>query len=340
MKKVVIFVLINTLFILPCFAIEEKNSFEKIFTKKEAKFDDGFINELSGEIRYKGRLEINDCDNDTHAKYPFDITAAIESKFSDNKYRFYTSYEFTRDIKNADNDFTEKFSNLYIERNFNNKNKIRIGTRRAPIGYEGSISSYLIPFARRAQISRTIGNAVSTGVSFIGENEFLEYDIGGYTSTRFTQGFDDGMDFTGRIGIKPIKDKNLKIYIGTDTGHKSKTYGAHFASINYENEKFLFSGEYAYANGYNGRQFSTNESQGAFLTAGWNITPKVQFLVRYDYFDPDINSNNNERVEYTAGINYFVFKERLRFALNYIFSNEKNSKKDGHGIYFLTQFYI
>ena len=88
------------------------------------------------------------------------------------------------------------------------------------------MSSVALPFAHTAQISREFGDAISTGISFIGNKGALEYNMGGYTSTRFTQGFKDGAEFIGRIGVKPFYKqegsyfKKLKLYADTDVGHR------------------------------------------------------------------------------------------------------------------------
>lgn len=105
---------------------------------------------------------------------------------------------------------------------------MRIGTSRAPIGLEGSMSSFALPLINRAQISRNFGDAITTGVSFLGNKNGFKYNLGGYSSTRFTQGFDDGAEFIGRIGYQPFYKsegsylKDLTIFTGADVGHRKK----------------------------------------------------------------------------------------------------------------------
>ena len=98
--------------------------------------------------------------------------------------------------------------------------------------------------------------------------------------------------------------------------------------------------EYAYADGSNGDYFDARKRQGFFATAGYNITPKLQLLARYDYFDRNLDESKNINHEYSVGINYFVFKQRLKFALNYVFSNDETTTTNKNAIYFLTQFFI
>lgn len=320
---------------------------EKTFAKKKSvKFDNNFIDEISGELRFQGITSFEEKRGNLNTTFPFDINAVAESKFGSKKYRFFTEYAFTRNTDDIGNAFFGKFSNLYIERNFSKNHKMRVGVSRSPIGLEGSMSSFALPFAQRAQISREFGDAISTGISFIGNKGALEYNMGGYTSTRFTQGFKDGAEFIGRIGVKPFYKqegsyfKNLKLYAGADVGHRGENYGVYSAALTYEYKKFLMNFEYAYADGSNGDYFDPRKRQGFFATAGYNITPKLQLLARYDYFDRNLDESKNINHEYSVGINYFVFKQRLKFALNYVFSNDEKTNTNKNAIYFLTQFFI
>ena len=319
---------------------------EKTFAdKKTINFRDTFIDELSGELRFQGVWGLDKIGDNPSSTYPFDINGVIESKFGKNKYRFFTEYAFTRNTSDMDNEFFGKFSNLYIERNFNDNHKMRIGTSRSPIGLEGSMSSFSLPFANRAQISRNFGDAISTGVSFIGKQKGFEYNLGGYTSTRFSQGFKDGAEFIGRVGYAPFYNKNnalknLKIYAGADVGHRSDTYGVYSTALTYEYKKFLMNFEYAYADGSNGDYFNPSSQQGFFTTLGWNFTPKWQMLFRYDYFDPNTSVGSDIKTEYSVGLNYFIFEQRLKFAINYVFKNNQYNDSNSNAIYFLTQFFI
>ena len=320
---------------------------EKTFAKKKSvKFDNNFIDEISGELRFQGITSFEEKRGNLNTTFPFDINAVAESKFGSKKYRFFTEYAFTRNTDDIGNAFFGKFSNLYIERNFSKNHKMRVGVSRSPIGLEGSMSSFALPFAQRAQISREFGDAISTGISFIGNKGAIEYNMGGYTSTRFTQGFKDGAEFIGRIGVKPFYKqegsyfKNLKLYAGADVGHRGENYGVYSAALTYEYKKFLMNFEYAYADGSNGDYFDPRKRQGFFATAGYNITPKLQLLARYDYFDRNLDESKNINHEYSVGINYFVFKQRLKFALNYVFSNDEKTNTNKNAIYFLTQFFI
>ena len=319
---------------------------QKLFAKqKKLVFKDSFLNEISGEIRYRGNLNFENALNDTDTTYPFDINGVIDAKFHKNQYRFFGDYAFARDVDDLDNKFFGKFSALYLERKINDKHLIRIGTSRAPIGLEGSISSFALPLAKRAQIARNFGNATATGISFIGSDKFYEYNIAANTSTRNTQGFDDGAEVAARVGFRPFFKKesplqNLRIYGGANVGHRGEDYGVYSSAISYEYKKFLMNFEYAYANGSNSKFYVGEKQQGFFTTVGWNFTPKLQLLGRFDQFDPNNSSTNDIKREYTVGLNYVVYKQRPRFMLNYVFSQDEKTDINKNAIYFVTQVYI
>lgn len=320
---------------------------ERTFAKqKKLTFERGFINEVSGELRFQGITSFEHQKDNLNTTFPYDINAVVESKFADEKFRLFAEYAFTRDVEELDNKFFGKFSNLYIERELGQNHKMRLGTSRAPIGLEGSMSSFSLPFARRAQISRNFGDSIATGVSFIGSNGPYEYNIGGYTSTRFMQGFKDGAEFIGRVGVKPFYKqegsyfRNLKLYAGSDIGHRGDNYGVYSTAVTYEYKKFLMNFEYAYANGSNGDYLDARERQGFFTTVGWNFTPKLQLLGRYDYFDQNLDSSKDINHEYSVGLNYFVYKQRLKIMLNYVFSQNEKTNTNKNAIYLVTQFFI
>ena len=69
------------------------------------------------------------------------------------------------------------------------------------------------------------------------------------------------------------------------------------------------------------------------------ITKKLQILARYDQFDSDKHVVNNNKREYSVGLNYFIKGQALRVMLNYAFCQNDNTK-DSHRIMLGTQILI
>ena len=97
---------------------------------------------------------------------------------------------------------------------------------------------------------------------------------------------------------------------------------------------------WANANGYNGSYgFSRKHASGFYTTIGYMLTKKLQILACYDQFDPDKTISNNNKREYTFGLNYFVKGQALRFILNYAFCQRDNAS-DSHKIMLGAQILI
>ena len=90
--------------------------------------------------------------------------------------------------------------------------------------------------------------------------------------------------------------------------------------------------EYANADGSNGGDGLTNKKrQGWYVTLGYRITKKLEAILRYDEFDPDKKISNNNKREYTAGINYYIKGQALKLILNYVYC-QNSSAPDSHRI--------
>jgi hypothetical protein len=58
--------------------------------------------------------------------------------------------------------------------------------------------------------------------------------------------------------------------------------------------------------------------------------------LRYDEFDPNKSLSGDKRREYTAGINYFIKGQALKFVLNYVFC-QNDATRDSHRFVLGTQ---
>ena len=77
---------------------------------------------------------------------------------------------------------------------------------------------------------------------------------------------------------------------------------------------------------------------GFFLSA-IALTVKSIEAARYDEFDPNREIANNNKREYSVGLNYFVKGQGLKFILNYVFC-QNDAAKDSHRIMLGTQLLI
>lgn len=230
------------------------------------------------------------------------------------------------------------FQDLYITSKRIPHHRILIGNSRPGVGYEGAGSAFTLPFAARSQISRNFGTARKLGVRIMGNYSLLDYDLGGYSSgTNFTSFF-PGAEFDGWVNFKPLGKTNgkygkLTLGGGIAAGQRdSKDFTVCGAYVGYRYKKFWMKAEFANADGSNGYTgFTTKQRQGWYVTLGYKLTKKLEVLARYDEFDPDKNVKNNNRREYTAGLNYYIKGQALKVFLNYVFC-QNQAEADSHRI--------
>lgn len=180
------------------------------------------------------------------------------------------------------------------------------------------------------------------GARVKGNYDYIEYDLGGYSSDVYFTSFFPGAEFAGWASIKPLAKLDsekygvLKLGGGITTGQRHGDYFVSGAYAGYERQKFSADFEWAKADGYNGaRGFSSNKAEGFYTTLGYKITPKLQLVTRYDQFKPNVDLSVVKR-EYSAGMNYFIKGQALKVMLNYIFC-QNNTSKDSHRILLGTQ---
>lgn len=286
-------------------------------------------------------LRINQS-GDTDRNYNFNaINVGYDGFFKDNNADFRVMLRFVPDSHR--NFAQDLFGDVYVATNKIPHHRIQVGYFRPQIGQEGGISSFVIPYLNRAQISRNFGTARKLGGRLIGKHDFINYDVGLYSSDTYLQEFFPGAEFTSWVTLKPLaktkgKYGHLRIAGGVDAGHRSNNYCVTGAYIGYDYKRFMANVEWAQANGYNGNSghSSSNHAGGFYATVGYMLTKKLQLLARYDQYDPNQHKDNDKRREYSAGINYFIKGQALRLVFNYIFC-QNDGAKDSHRIMLGTQ---
>ena len=219
--------------------------------------------------------------------------------------------------------------------------KIVLGYSRNQVGKEGGSSSYILPFVTRSQIARNFGSTRALGVRLIGNYSLLDYNFALNSSDRFFRDWFPGTEFTGWVDFKPLgktdgKYGRLIIGGGLNAGKNVTNYTVGSLYVAYKYKKLWTNFEYGIADGYNGSAVSTNKAMGFNGTIGYKIVPQLQFIARYDFFDPNRDTDHNNRQEYTAGINYFIKGQALRLILNYVFC-QNQATQDSHRVIFATQ---
>lgn len=314
---------------------------------KKILFENTVVNEFSPILNFQGIYNADISDDKSNFTYPYIIEGGGEIKFGEGKDKIRIVSNFTRNVDSLNNKFLGKLSDIYFERQLNENHKVLIGNSRIPIGIEGSRGQYGLLFAKRAQIGDELGNARALGVRFRGNIKNFDYDLGGYSSTRYLQDITDGAEFAGWINYKPFYDNKehllngLKIGGGINTGVSGSSFTTAGAGAEYRYKKFLFNTEYAYADGSNSLKYNPERSEGFYTTAAYDITDKIQIAGRYDIFDPDTKKADDTIQKYTLGLNYYIFGQRLRFSLDYTYTkNGCSTGNNYNSVHFMTQVMI
>jgi len=257
-----------------------------------------------------------------------------ETTFRDNKTKFFWGYNFSRNT-DYDNNFFEKVSFIFLDHYFNEHQMIRIGQMRNPNGYEGGNPSSMLKLVTRSQIARTFGNYSTNGIKNIGNYKYLTYDVGFYDGSRFFNNNFQGYEFAALASFKPLtkfgdKYGNLKIGGSIDVGNSANAFTVVGGHAIYEYKKLYADFEYMYSNGNSGIYYGKGRAHGLFTTVGYKITPKLEILGRYDFFQ----NLENDKVaqEYTAGLTYY-FNPQVKFMFNYVYAMNDHSSKPSHRIY-------
>ncbi len=308
---------------------------------KTFKFEHGPLETFEPFFAYQGQLSANFLGNNYSTKY-VEPTAEIGfiGKFREQpiEYKFLVNFLPTKGYSYLQSMFKDDFITLkYIPHN-----DITIGSFRTPIGVEGGVSGYTLPFIARSQISRHFGSIRGVGFKVNGDYSLIEYNLGVTSSGRQWKNMFQGAEFNGWVNVKPLgktdgKYGQLKIGGGINAGHREHDYSVVGAYLSYKYKKFAFDAEYAVSHGSNGLAGLTrNNAQGFYTTLSYNITKKLQVLARYDIFNHDMAVSGLKDIEYTAGINYYIKGSALKFMLNYVFC-QSTYKQNSNRIILGTQ---
>lgn len=311
---------------------------KEILTKN---FENGPVQSMQLFGYYRANASMDFYPDDEDLMYGFnDINFGATGKFRDGKTFYEARLRFTPQDRYSFLQYLP--SNMYIANTSIPHHTVIVGHTRTATGYEGMKSSTVIPFVARSQISRNFGNIRKLGVRVKGNYDLVEYDLGGYSSDTYFQDFFPGGEFAGWVTFKPLGKTNgkygkLRMGSGLTTGQNDSSYTVFGAYTSYEYKKFYANFEWGKANGYNGAKgISTKHAEGLYTTLGYRITPKLQWVARYDQYRPDLNISNNTQKEYSTGFNYFIKGQALKLMLNYVFCHNE-SKDDSHRIILGTQ---
>lgn len=333
---------INDIYCLEVEQIEKPNFLlTEILTKKfdeKSRMDN--IHLWGGYVAHSDFIFNEDKYENT--EYLFDaINLGLDGKLKNNDADFRIMLHYS---PTSNRDFINNlFADTYVATNKIPHHRVWLGNTRPKLGMEGGYSPYALPYMARAQISRTFGTVRRLGARVSGDYDLIDYDLGVYSSDTYFRDFFPGAEVIGWVNFKPLgktdgKYGKLTLGGGLQNGNRHISYNVLGAYAGYEYKKWLLNFECADADGYNGPSgmASSKKAKGFYTTLAYRFTPKVQGLLRYDYFNPNKHVANDNIKEYSAGINYFIKGQGLKMVLNYVYC-QNQAVKNSHRIILGTQ---
>ena len=302
--------------------------------------DRGPVDRIQFYGKYRGNMSFN---FDTDYSTEYDITSIDVGMMGQLNPEYKTDFklQFKLTPTNERTFFQNLISDAYIVNKAIPHHQIMVGNSRNQVGVEGGMSTTYLPFILRSQISRTFANTRAFGFRVIGNYSLADYSLAFNSSDRYFKEFFPGAEFTGWVNLKPLgktdgKYGKLVMGGGLNAGKRHENYTVGGAYVGYTYKDFMINAEYAIADGYNARIFSTDKAEGFYTTIGYKITPKIQLVARFDQFDPNRDINGDIRREYSAGINYFLIGQGMRILLNYVYCDNQDLE-DSHRLILGTQ---
>lgn len=190
------------------------------------------------------------------------------------------------------------------------------------------------------------------GIQTTTKTEYVDFNLGifnGADQPNNTSDNNDAKDFLLRANIKPPIEQAKVLFGGyawigsadpgfglTEEGTVKRNRFGGFAKVDYkatEDVTVKFRGEFLMASTEH-LTFADMDSvacidaQAFFAHVGIQPTPKVEVLFRYDFHDPDTDTDDDGESWITAGVNYYLESINSMFYLNYISKIEQGTDVD------------
>jgi phosphate-selective porin len=201
--------------------------------------------------------------------------------------------------------------------------EVTIGQGKVPSSLDGLSSSRSLLLAERSEVGRKFGGNRDIGVWAHHRYHKLAYVIGLYHGAG--PNVIDGDEYKGlraRVEFTPnaalllaVSGRRTLASPGTDT----TTLGG--ADVRFERGAVLGQGELYY------QDDGGVVARGGYAALGYRLSaaPELQLGARYDLFDPDADTEGDDYMRATVGLNYDLRIPSSHFQLNYVHSQGAES---------------
>jgi hypothetical protein len=299
--------------------------------QKEANEKNGFALTASNLLRLSGYTQIR-YQVPENATSGFDIHRArliLDGDITDHiDYRLQPEFAGT----------SPKLLDAYMDYEVGSYLKFTAGQFKIPFSQENLISSSMLETIDRSQVVEAlvarskdvIGNqngrdiGIKAGGNFLrlSDTYLFEYALALLNGQGIdTTDLNDQKDYVGRLLIHPIKDLSIggDYYAGryalasiTGSSYERTRIGA---ELSYIHDPVSLKAEYI--RGRDGSKTTITTRQGWYVQGTCFLLPKkLQGVLKYDAYDPDVNIPDNTSTVYTIGLNWF-FTSLTRIQVDY-----------------------
>ncbi|MBN1226502.1 MAG: hypothetical protein JXA79_05890 [Deltaproteobacteria bacterium] len=213
--------------------------------------------------------------------------------------------------------------------------KISLGQFKSPFSLELNTPCAALHTINRSKVVGALASpGRDIGMMFLGNYKNLSYSVALMNGTGSRNpDTNKAKDIVGRIvlaaneflsiGGSARYGKQTPEIVGADEDERSR-YGV---ELQVKHGDFLLQGEYIYGKDVSDvptweARPDTIEKSGAFVQAMYKIKPNLQPVIKYETYDPDLDTDNDQEKTITLGLNYFL-NEWTRIQINYLYRDEE-----------------
>lgn len=344
-------------------AVSSKTPLEKAVAPKEESIYDKIWslatlyknkdNPIIQEISLSGRAQFEYFSVDSNQGDADDwevrrLREGIKIKFL-KKWMLHAEANFDADNPNP---FYTKLTDAYIQYAHSEALVFAVGKQSVKFGLDGGTSSKELITIDRSNLANNLWftEEYAPGVSIGGKKRNWNYFVGWFTSDGNPEfgDFDAGTFLLGRVGYDLSDALNADkamlwldyVYQQPDSNNSATRPFEHVGSVNMlvQKGKFGLGSDIMAGNGY-GRQ---GDAFGVQVMPYYDITEKIQFVLRYTFLNGDDNAirfaryenrvesgRGDQYNEFYAGLNWYLYGHKLKFQTGIQYATMDDSRNDG-----------
>jgi len=260
--------------------------------------------------------------------------------------------------------YSGQFTDVYLNWNRYSFANLKFGQFKTPFGYEQLVADPKLLTIERSLSNDRLTDSRQIGLGAAGDflKKRLGYSAGIFNGSGVNNSFNDNPRFmaVGRLTGVPIEGtlakQPVRWAVGVnalathDNGISKGGFGFD-STTNTAARDNLFTGDrtsWGVDTQFKWGQFgaeaeflrtrfepsnafprSTLDAQGWYAMLTYFIVPsKLQFLAKYEQFDPNLDTSGNTSSTYTLGLTYYVKGDSLKFAVNYLLGSPRAGLQD------------